>query len=387
MNKLLSLEKRQWTGIAIATIVSFLFVVTIASAVTTIGANISTDGTLSVTGTSTFDGNLILVAGTDITFTGATGTNDITLTDSLADALSITRGGTDMMVFDSSTPRITFTPVVTLTGATTFNDNLILPAETDLTFTGATGTNDITLVDNIADALSIVRGSTDFMVFNTSTPLLTITPAVTITGALTLGGDVLFTQDNPEILGGDTNGVLIIGSGATNILGGSVRLYGDTHGSLAQDIEFYADATLVLSWDESDANWDFDGENVVGVGAFTSTSLLNAGDLDMTDGGTVTQATSKSTGVTLNTHSGQITMNGAALAAGVEITFTITNSTVAATDVVIANHGSAGTAAAYTVEAHTLGAGSFQITVSNVSAGSLSEAIVINFVVIGGSAT
>ena len=35
-----------------------------------------------------------------------------------------------------------------------------------------------------------------------------------------------------------------------------------------------------------------------------------------TTGGTVTQATNKTTGVTLNTASGQITMNGAELAGG-----------------------------------------------------------------------
>ena len=42
-----------------------------------------------------------------------------------------------------------------------------------------------------------------------------------------------------------------------------------------------------------------------------------------TDGGTVTQATNKSTGVTLNTESGQITMNNAQLDAGTEVTFTV----------------------------------------------------------------
>jgi len=47
-----------------------------------------------------------------------------------------------------------------------------------------TGVYDITLRDSVADALSIVRGTTDMMVFDTSSPLITITPAVTITGDL-----------------------------------------------------------------------------------------------------------------------------------------------------------------------------------------------------------
>ena len=52
-----------------------------------------------------------------------------------------------------------------------------------------------------------------------------------------------------------------------------------------------------------------------------------------TTGGTVTQATNKSTGVTLNTESGQITMNNAQLDAGTEVTFTVTNDKIAAEDV------------------------------------------------------
>ena len=105
------------------------------------------------------------------------------------------------------------------------------------------------------------------------------------------------------------------------------------------------------------------------------------------DGGTVTQATNKSTAVTLNTLSGQITMNNAALAAAAEVSFTVTNSEIAATDVVVVNHGSAGTAGSYLVAANTIAAGSFAITVSNVSAGSLSEAIVINFVALKGASS
>jgi hypothetical protein len=102
-------------------------------------------------------------------------------------------------------------------------------------------------------------------------------------------------------------------------------------------------------------------------------------------GGTVTQATSKSTGVTINKLSGAITMNNAALAAAAEVGFTVTNSKVAATDVVVVNIASGATAASYTCTVDAVAAGSFKITVGNHSAGSLSEAIVINFVVIKGT--
>ena len=114
---------------------------------------------------------------------------------------------------------------------------------------------------------------------------------------------------------------------------------------------------------------------------------LAAGTLDVQDGGTVTQASNKSTGVTLSTNSGQITMNGAALGDDTEISFVVTNTNVAATDVVIVNHGSAGTNGAYVVQASEIGSGTFEVSVKNVSGGSLSEAIVINFVVIKGASS
>jgi hypothetical protein len=99
-------------------------------------------------------------------------------------------------------------------------------------------------------------------------------------------------------------------------------------------------------------------------------------------GGTVTQATSKTTGVTLNKLCGAITTNNAALAAAAEAKFTVTNSTVAATDVVVVSIKSGGTSGSYVISVSAVGAGSFDITISNVSAGSLSEALVINYSVI-----
>lgn len=99
------------------------------------------------------------------------------------------------------------------------------------------------------------------------------------------------------------------------------------------------------------------------------------------EGGVVTQATSKSTGVTLDKRCGQITLNAAALAANTTVSFTLTNSTIAATDLLVLNHVSAGTAGAYSLNAQCA-AGSASINVRNLTSGSLSEAIVIGFAVI-----
>jgi hypothetical protein len=99
------------------------------------------------------------------------------------------------------------------------------------------------------------------------------------------------------------------------------------------------------------------------------------------EGGTVAQSSSKSTAVTLNKKCGQITMNGAALAAATTVSFTLTNSTIAATDLLVLNHVSGGTAGSYLLNAQAA-SGSASINVRNVNGSSLSEAIVIGFAVV-----
>jgi hypothetical protein len=101
--------------------------------------------------------------------------------------------------------------------------------------------------------------------------------------------------------------------------------------------------------------------------------------------GTVTQATSKSTAVTLNKSIGQITMNAASLAGGTTVLFTLTNSLLSAKDVLIVNVGSAGTSGAYWPYVANVAAGSAVIGVYNNTGGPLAEAIVINYAVIHGA--
>jgi len=98
--------------------------------------------------------------------------------------------------------------------------------------------------------------------------------------------------------------------------------------------------------------------------------------------GTVTQATDKSTAVTLNKSAGRITMNGAALAANTAVSFTLNNSFISANDIVITNISAGGTAAAYTTYVSSMTTGSAVITLRNMTGGSLSEAVVINFALI-----
>jgi hypothetical protein len=109
-------------------------------------------GALVVTTTSTFNGNLILPAGVDLTFTGTTGTNDLVLPNALADALSITDGSADIAVIDTNTAGnlITWTAAHSISG--------------DLTFAAA---KDIVVLANTAAALELSDGTTKILAIDT----------------------------------------------------------------------------------------------------------------------------------------------------------------------------------------------------------------------------
>jgi hypothetical protein len=99
--------------------------------------------------------------------------------------------------------------------------------------------------------------------------------------------------------------------------------------------------------------------------------------------GTVTQATDKSTAVTLNKPAGRITMNNASLTTATNATFTLNNSFISANDtVVLTISGGQTTPGSYNVFANALAAGSVSISLRNISGGTLSEAVVINFAII-----
>ena len=124
------------------------------------------------------------------------------------------------------------------------------------------------------------------------------------------------------------------------------------------------------------------------IGAATGTSLSTTGTIVSTGtagvgyatgaGGAVTQITSRTTGVTLNKTAGAITLVSAAGSA-TAATFTVTNSTVAATDVIILNQKS-GTDL-YDLMVTAVAAGSFNLTF-RTTGGTTTEIPVFNFAVI-----
>jgi len=138
-------------------------------------------------------------------------------------------------------------------------------------------------------------------------------------------------------------------------------------------------------------NLDLEGSDITvnsltsdgGISVTTSGVDFLQGTVKLSNGGAVTQLTSKSTTVVLAKPTGKITLHNAALADAAIVSFTVTCTGFArATDVCIVNHHSGGTVGAYVVQATGHATNSFKITVTNVSGGSLSEAAVLHYALI-----
>lgn len=104
-------------------------------------------------------------------------------------------------------------------------------------------------------------------------------------------------------------------------------------------------------------------------------------------GQTVTQLTNKSTAVIMPAacYTGTITMNNASLATNAVVKFTVTDTAVAASDVVIAvpQQGSITAAAAYFITCNSNN-GSFVVNIDNLGT-TESDAIILNFIVLRAS--
>lgn len=121
---------------------------------------------------------------------------------------------------------------------------------------------------------------------------------------------------------------------------------------------------------------------------YNTTGYRNEDGVIITQGQTaVTQATSITTGVTCNAYSGVITTVSQTVAAAGEAEFTVTNSKVAATDVVLAcikTHTSAGS---FIVAVSAVAAGSFKLQLTNLHAATAgNNVLVINFIVLKATA-
>lgn len=176
-----------------------------------------------------------------------------------------------------------------------------------------------------------------------------VSPSITgVIGTITLADDAI-----PKGDGG-------------NLVASNITDDGDTV-TIGKDASFGGDVDVIAG-------------NVAVVGSILSSTAQGGVGYATGAGGSVTQGTNRTTGVTINTVSGAITLISAAGSA-TPASFTVTNSTVAATDVVIVSQKS-GTDL-YEIFVTRVATGSFKIT-SFTTGGTTTEQPVFNFAVIKG---
>lgn len=119
--------------------------------------------------------------------------------------------------------------------------------------------------------------------------------------------------------------------------------------------------------------------NGVGTrGALPATQVFDGVGVGYATGASVTQITSRSTGVTINAYSGAITLVSAA-GSTIPTSFTVTNNRVAATDTIVLVQRT-GTDL-YNLEVTAVAAGSFRVT-AYTTGGTTTEAPILNFAVV-----
>jgi len=182
--------------------------------------------------------------------------------------------------------------------------------------------------------------------------------------------------------------ITILNTGVTRLSAGTGITLSGSNGNIT--VSTAAGAGTVTSIAVNSSTLTVSGSPIVAAGTITVDLPANIAVGNITAnstggigyatgaGGTVTQTTSRTTGVTINKPSGSITLVSAAGTSSYT-TFTVTNSTVAATDVIIVNQKS-GTDK-YETWISNVAAGSFNITFSDVS-GTTTEQPVFNFAVI-----
>lgn len=227
-------------------------------------------------------------------------------------------------------------------------------------------------------------------------------------------GTVSFSVDNVQLDGNtirtlDTNGNLTLAPNGTgsvvipkvSITGGAITgitdltiADGGTGASTAVDARANLglgtvatqDANSIAITGGSISGVSFSG-TFTGITSITSLSFKATEDIGFTAtaGGTVTQTTSRTTGVTLNKPCGQITLVPASIPGLNSQEFTLTNSFIAATDIVLVTFGSGLTSAQYDVTVTQTSAGSCKISIHNVNnSATPTDTPVLNFAVFKG---
>jgi len=174
-----------------------------------------------------------------------------------------------------------------------------------------------------------------------------------------------------EKSGGTMTGALILNADPSVALGAATKQYVDA-----------ADALKV-----NKAGDTMTGALVVNSTISSNSTILATGNSSKIGyntgaGGSITQgAGAKTNAVTLNRPTGIIVTDNANLLANTSVTFNLSNSVIEATDIVFVSHVSGGTLGSYNFAVAPV-AGNANITIRNITAGALAEALTLRFIVV-----
>ena len=224
-----------------------------------------------------------------------------------------------------------------------------------------------------------------------SVPLDTQSTSTT-SGALVTAGGIGVAKD--ARIGGTVYGTSFVGNLTGNVNAGAVTTTNITVTGNVTAGNVIANTIGTLYGNVSGTVLTSSQPNITSVGTLINLTVDGAGSgsgltvqgnlrYDIAYGnGTVTQLTDKSTAVTCNGRTGQITTAASSLAKGAAITFTVNNSYVTAvTDLPIVAIQSGATINSYAIAVTRVQSGNFNITITNNGTGALSDTIIINFAV------
>ncbi len=118
----------------------------------------------------------------------------------------------------------------------------------------------------------------DTLTIDPSGPIV-LNSDVKVDGSSTFAGDVIFdglvTLSNDLSVGGEniyrdtSSSVLRLSGGSSTALGLNLAMYGESHATRPNDLLVRSGTTAVLEWDNNASHWDFQGNDVIGVGDIT----------------------------------------------------------------------------------------------------------------------